>query len=158
MLNPSIAIFFAILLQCNSILKIELHGSRIVKKKKKSHMMRTFSLLSRFLCSLLSLPSRFLICSLISSDLNTILLPTSTLHITVAHFFLVGCDPTGSVVVFFYFFVCDQCLEEEVGMAKVDCGSWLDPVFGSLIVVGSSVWVMTEVGCWSLETANVWVL
>ena len=54
--------------------------------------------------------------------------------------------------------MCDQCLEEEVGMAKVGCGSWLDPMFGSLIVVGSGVWVMVEVGCWSLETTNVWVL
>ena len=40
--------------------------------------------LSHFLCSL---PSLFLIFSLLSSDPNTILLPTSTSHITVAYFF-----------------------------------------------------------------------
>ena len=39
---------------------------------------------------------------------------------------------------FFFFFCCDQCLKEEVGMAEVGCGSWLDPVFGSWLkwVVG----------------------
>ena len=37
-----------------------------------------------------------------------------------------------------------------MGTAEVDCGS--------LIVVGFGVWVMAKVGCWSLETANVWVL
>ena len=37
-----------------------------------------------------------------------------------------------------------------MGTTEVDCGS--------LIVVGFGVWVMAKVGCWSLETANVWVL
>ena len=31
-------------------------------------------------------------------------------------------------------------------MAEVGCGSWLGPVFGSLVVVGSGVWVV--VGLW----------
>ena len=53
------------------------------------------------------------------------------------------------------------------------CGSWLSPVFGSLVVVGSSVWVVVgclghgwvqclghgwvvaKVGCWSSEIASV---
>ena len=55
-------------------------------------------------------------------------------------------------MVAFFFFLCDRCLEKEVGIVEVGCGSWLDPVFGS------GVWVMAEVGCWSLETTNVWVL
>ena len=37
---------------------------------------------------------------------------------------------------------CDRCLKEEVGMAEVGCGSWLGPMFRSLVVVGSSVWVV----------------
>ena len=85
MLNPSITKKFAI-----AILKVELHYSSIVKKKKKnlfSPDANLLSPLSHFLCSLLSLPSLFLIFSLLSSGPNTILLPTSTSHITVTHFF-----------------------------------------------------------------------
>ena len=58
-------------------------------------------------------------------------------------------------MVFFFFFGCDWCLKEEVGMAEVGCGLWLGPVFRSLVVVrfGGWVrclgcgWVVAEVGC-----------
>ena len=43
------------------------------------------------------------------------------------------------VVVVFFFFGCDRFLKEEVGMAEVGCGSWLGPMFGSLVMVGSGV-------------------
>ena len=51
----------------------------------------------------------------------------------------------------FFFFCCDRFLKEEVGMA----GLWV--MFGSLVVVGSGVWIVAEVGCWSSEIASVWV-
>ena len=70
------------------IVKIELHCSNILKKKKiKCFSPKFLSPLFHYFCSLLSLPSLFLICSLLSSNPNTILLPTSTSHITMVHFF-----------------------------------------------------------------------
>ena len=39
----------------------------------------------------------------------------------------------GSVV--FFFFCCDRCLKEEVGMAKVGHGSWLYQVYYLLIAI-----------------------
>ena len=65
----------------SAILKVELHCSSIVKKKKKFMMPFSpkifLSSLSLFLFSSLFL-LYFFICSLLSSDPNTILLPTST--------------------------------------------------------------------------------
>ena len=89
--NPSIANFFAILLQCNNaILKVKLHYSSIVNIYIYIYIyiLSCFSLeflspLSHYLCSLLSFLSLFLICSLLSPNPNTILLPTSTSHIIV---------------------------------------------------------------------------
>ena len=67
-----------------AILPLELHCSSIVKKKKLFSFSPVFlSPLSHYLCSLLSLPSLFLIYSLLSSDPNIILLPIATSHITV---------------------------------------------------------------------------
>ena len=87
--NPSIANFFAILLQCNSKGRIALQ--QYCKKKKiyiYIYILSCFSLeflspLSHYFCSLLSFLSLFLICSLLSPNPNTILLPTSTSHIIV---------------------------------------------------------------------------
>ena len=65
----------------SAILKIKLHYSNIVKKKKKLFHFspRNFSLLSLIIFVLFSLFLLcFSICSLLSSDPNTILLPTST--------------------------------------------------------------------------------
>ena len=71
----------------NAILKVELQCSSIVKYIYFILLSQKFlSPLSHYLCSVLSLPSLFLICYLLSSDPNTILLPTSTSHITVVHF------------------------------------------------------------------------
>ena len=81
----------------------------------------------------------FSICSLLSSDPNTIL-PSLWL---LFFFFLGVGDGVGQwwlwflawvtmvVVVFFFFLGCDRCLK------------------GLLVVVGSGVWVVAEVGCWS---------
>ena len=72
------------------------------------------------------------------------------------------------MVVVVFFFCCDRCLKEEVGMAKVGCGLWLGPMFGLLVVVRFGGWVrcfghgwvvaeMAEMGCWSSKITNVWV-
>ena len=83
MLKASIVNFLQYLLQCNSIFRIALQQYC----KNKNNILITFprnlSLLPHYLCSLLSLHSLFLICSLLSLDPNIILLPTSTSHITV---------------------------------------------------------------------------
>ena len=88
-----------------------MHYNSFVKKKKKLFSFPEISLssFSFFLfCSL------FLICSLLSSNPNTILLLTSTSHIIVVHFFL-WVAIRWVIWVFFFFFCCDQCLKEEVG-------------------------------------------
>ena len=72
MLNSSIANFFTILL---------------LYKFFNQLSSKFLFPLSHYFYSLLSLPSLFLICSLLSSDPNTIHLPTSTSHIIVVHFF-----------------------------------------------------------------------
>ena len=92
---------------CNAILKIELRCSSIVKKKKYFNQLspKFLSPLSHYFYSLLSLPSLFLICSFLSSDPNTIHLPTSTSHIIVDHFFLwVAIRRVLWLVSFFFFF------------------------------------------------------
>ena len=93
--NPSIANFFAILLQCNNaILKVELHYSSIVNIYIYIYILFSFtnisvSSLSLFMFSSLSSFSlSHHLLSLLSSDPNTNLLLTSTSHIIVVHFFL----------------------------------------------------------------------
>ena len=89
----------------SAILSLELHCSNIVKYKYiyiyffYSLSLKFLSPLSHYLCSLLSLPSLFLICSLLFSDPNIILLLTSTSHITV--------EETLIWVFFFFFFLSD---------------------------------------------------
>ena len=110
MINPTTANFFTILLQYNSKVRIVLQQ---YSKKKKIYFIhffpRNFSLLYLIILVLFPLFPLFLlyfsIYSLLSSDPNTILLPTSTSHITMAHFFLVGYDQASFVVVFFFFLV-----------------------------------------------------
>ena len=108
--NPSIANFFAILLQCNNaILKVELHYSSIVNIYIYIYIfffLSCFSLeflspFSHYLCSLLSFPSLFLIYSLLSSNPNTILLPTSTSHVIVEETLMLWLTRLGSTIFFF---------------------------------------------------------
>ena len=70
----------------NAILKVKLHYSSILQKNN-NNILFSFSPIflspfSHYFYSLLSPPSLFLICSLLSSNPNIILLPTSTSHIT----------------------------------------------------------------------------
>ncbi|KAL4652359.1 hypothetical protein ACB092_01G227400 [Castanea dentata] len=73
--------------------------------------------------------SSFSVSSFALSSLQT-QTPSSSQHQHQHHsgsFSLVGCNPAGFVV-FFFFFCCDRCLKEEVGMAEVGYGSWFSQV------------------------------
>ena len=104
----------------SAILKVKLHCSSIVIKKKKNLLSPKFlSPLSHYLCSPLSRPSLFLICSLLSSDPNTILLPTLT-----SQWFIFFCGlRSGSCLVFqvfFFFFLGDAVILANDGLIWVD--------------------------------------
>ena len=79
--------------------------------------------LSHYLCSLLSLPS-------LSHLLSPLFIPKHhpppNINITVVHsFWRVAIRVLFCVMVFFFFFSCDQCLKEKVGMAGfLGCSDW----------------------------------
>ena len=93
MLNPTIASFFAILLQCYSKIRITLQ--QYSKKKKLSLKKKKF--IQPFSPEI-SLPS---ISLLKFSFLSSFSVSPSTLSFS------------GSVVFFFFFFCCDRCLKED---------------------------------------------
>ena len=109
---------------------------------------RNFSLLYLIILVLFSLFLLcFSICSLLSSDPNTILLPISTSQWLIFYGGFSGCFFLFFFFSFFVFcFFCDRCLKEEVGMAEVGCELWLGSVFGSLVVVGP--WLGSVFGLW----------
>ena len=88
----------------NAILKVKLHYSSILQKNN-NNILFSFSPIflspfSHYFYSLLSPPSLFLICSLLSSNPNIILLPTSTSHITMEE-----------TLIWFFFFSLSLCCD-----------------------------------------------
>ena len=130
----------------NTILKLELYYSSILKKIIFYSLFSTkfLSPLSHYFSSLLSFPSMFL------HQLSPLFRPKhhSPPNINITHhngsFFLVGYNPTGSVVGFFFFFLLWPVLKGRGGYGW--SGLW--------VVVGSSVWVM--VGLWLKWVVGHW--
>ena len=87
-----------------------MHYNSFVKKKKIILFPWNFSLLSLIFFVLFSFSH--LLSPLFKSKHH----PSPNINIThhSGSFFLVGCDPVGSMG-FFFFWRCDQCLKEEVG-------------------------------------------
>ena len=86
---------------------------------------QNFSPLSLIISVLFSLFLLSLIYYLLCTYPNTILLPTSTSHITMVHSFWRVAIRVLFCVMVFFFFCYDQCLKEEVGMAGfLGCSDW----------------------------------
>ena len=100
----------------NAILKVELHCSSIVNIYIYIYIYLAafpwnFSLLSLIIYVLFSLfLLSFSSCSLLSSNPNTILLPTSTSHIIVEEMLMLWLTRLGSIIFFFFFSCCDAMI------------------------------------------------
>ena len=145
---------------------LELYCSKYSKKKYFfiPFFPRNLSPLSHYSVIFSLFLLSFSICSLLSSDPNTILLPTYITHHS-GSVFPVGCNPAVLCLLFFFFFwrgwqrgslwwlwffffffCCDRCLK----------GLWVVVGSGVWFMVGSGVWVV--VGLWLKWVGfGVWV-